>query len=97
MGGGGVSEAPPLPGVRDHSSRSEHTGDHRHTSSPPHLLPPQPALTHRKRFYTAKYVRLMATYFPAWALTLPGVIYRLDFAPQFTLSDPTHIGGFILM
>ena len=25
------------------------------------------------------------------------VIYRLDFASQFTLTDPTHIGGFILM
>ena len=23
------------------------------------------------------------------------VIYHLDFAPQFTLSDPTHIGGLI--
>ena len=29
--------------------------------------------------------------------TLTEVIYRLDFAPQFTLSDPIHIGGFILM
>ena len=25
------------------------------------------------------------------------VICRLDFAPQFTLSDPTHIGGFIAL
>ena len=30
------------------------------------------------------------------AFTLTKVFYRLDFAPQFTLSDPTHIGGFIL-
>ena len=29
--------------------------------------------------------------------TLSEVIYRLYFAPLLTLSDPTHIGGFILM
>ena len=29
------------------------------------------------------------------AFKLTEVIYRLDFAPQITLSDPTHIGDFI--
>ena len=31
------------------------------------------------------------------AFTLPEVNCRLELAPQFTLPDPTHFGGFILM
>ena len=31
------------------------------------------------------------------AFTLTKVIYQPEFAPQFTLLDPSHIGGFILM
>ena len=51
-----------------------------------------------KRFYTAKYACLMHSLFPAWSgITLTEVIYRPEFTPQFTLPDPTHIGGFILM
>ena len=46
-GGGGVNEAPPPPGGRDHSSRSEHAGDHlltsHLTSLPPQLLTPSPS------------------------------------------------------
>ena len=34
---------------------------------------------------------------PEVHFTLPEVDYRLELAPQFTLPDPTHIGGFILM
>ena len=31
------------------------------------------------------------------SFTPPEVNCRLEQAPQFTLLDPTHIGGFILM
>ena len=31
------------------------------------------------------------------AFTLPEVNCRLELTPQYTLPDPAHIGGFILM
>ena len=43
-----------------------------------------------KCFYTTRYGKVRA-------FRLTGVIHQLDFAPQFTLLDPTHIGGFIFM
>ena len=49
--------------------------------------------------YTAKYAHLMRAVFPALVrvFTLPEVSCLLELAPQLTLLDPTHIGGFILM
>ena len=38
----------------------------------------------------------MPAFFMVREFKLTEVIYRLDFAPQFTLSDLTHIGGLIL-
>ena len=29
--------------------------------------------------------------------TLSELIYRLDFAPEWALSNPTHVGGFIFL
>ena len=56
---------------------------------------------HFRRFYTVKYARLYALLFRGTvrAFTLPEVNCLLELAPQFTLPDPTHIGGlgFILM
>ena len=47
------------------------------------------------RFLRSQISRLIPAFFPAWsARLLIEVIYRLDFAHQFTLSGPTHIGGF---
>ena len=40
-------------------------------------------------FYTAKYARLIIAY--------PPLNPWLDFAPQFPLSDPTHVGVSIFM
>jgi hypothetical protein len=71
----------------------------------PKAAPPQKVLGLRPFMdafldvFTLPNMLLMHAFFPAWfcAFTLPGVNCRLELAPQFTLLDPTHGGGFILI
>lgn len=50
-----------------------------------------------KHFLHGQIFPFYACLFPdvVCAFSLTDVIYRHDFAPQFTLSDPTHTGCFI--
>ena len=50
-------------------------------------------------FFTLPNMPVLCTPFPlhGQVFTLPEVNCRLELAPQFTLPDPTHIAGFILM